>query len=220
GFEVAAFVSTDRAALFASTPHAPAAGATTLTVSGLPDGVVHFVGLGLRPLGGGAFVQTGPTVTATPGSPLYVDAASTAGSPDGLTPATAFHDVLTAVLTAFARLNVDPATNVDVWVKGGSYTISTTLPITAGVHVYGGFGAGFGLASRDVAGTPTVWNVDAGRSGFQCGDQLNTRSNVIVDGVRIAGNGIGKVGVDTDSGSPCSLELRSVIVTDMADRGI
>src|SRR5262249_55696477 len=33
-------------------------------------------------------------------------------------------------------------------------------------------------------------------------------------------NGIGKVGVDTDSGSPCSLEMRSVIVTDMADRGI
>jgi len=43
---------------------------------------------------------------------------------------------------------------------------------------------------------------------------------VVVDGVQITGNGSGRIGIDTNGTDPTGLELRSVIVTDMADRGL
>lgn len=219
-FEVAAFVSTNRTTLFSSTPRVPAANATSVTVSGLADGSLHFVGLGIRPTTGGAYQQAGPTLTATPGSPLYVDAASSAAAPDGLTPATAYRSVFDAVLAAFQKLFTAPTVSVNVWVKGGTYSIATSLPITAGVNVYGGFGAGFDLASRDLENTPTIWNVGAAQTGFQYGDQINTSLPVVLDGIRMTGNGAGAIGGDTDGTDPCALELRSVVITDMADRGL
>jgi hypothetical protein len=219
-FEVAAFVSTNRANLFATAPRVPAAGQTTLTVGSLTNGVLHFIGLGIRPTTGGAYEQTGPTLTATPGNPIFVDAASTAVAPDGLTPATAFPSVFNAMLAAFQQVNANPTVSANVWIKGGSYTISPTLPITAGVCVYGGFGAAFDLASRDLANATTVWNVAAGQTGFQYGDQLDTNLAVVLDGLRITGNSVGAIGGDTDGTDPCALELRSVVLTDMADRGL
>ena len=217
-FEVAVFVSTNRATLFTSTAHAPAAGATTLNVTGLTDGVTHFVGLGIRPSTGGTYVQTGPTVIVTPGAPLYVDAAAAAGG-DGLTPGTAFDTMLEAVFTGFANLLTDPTTPVNIWVKAGTYSITSTLPLAAGVQIYGGFGA-FDLASRDLENSITLWNVSAGQQGVQYGDEANTGFAAILDGIRINGNDVGTVGVDTNGTDPSDLELRSVIITDMADRGI
>src|SRR6185436_1303102 len=73
---------------------------------------------------------------------------------------------------------------------------------------------------RDIENSPTIWNVGAGQSGFQFGDQLDTSLAVIVDGVRIKGNSLGAVGADTDGTDPCQLELRSVVITDMTDRGL
>ncbi|NOT31929.1 MAG: right-handed parallel beta-helix repeat-containing protein, partial [Planctomycetes bacterium] len=182
---------------------------------------LYFVGLGLRPTTGGAYQQTGPTLSATPGAPVYVDAASAAGGgADGLTPATAYPTLFPGVLRATALLLAAPTASVNVWVKGGSYTIASALPIAAGVNVYGGFGAAFDLASRDLANAPSVWNVNASQTAFQYGDQFNTSLAVVVDGVRITGNGVGAIGADTDGTDPCQLELRSVIVTDMADRGL
>jgi hypothetical protein len=217
-FEVAVFVSTNRTTLFSSTPNVPAANATTLNVSGLTDGIIHFVGLGIRPTTGGAYAQSGPTLDVVPGAPLYVDAAAADGG-DGLTPATAFDDMLTAVFTGFASLLTDPTTPVNIWVKAGNYTITSTLPVAAGVHIYGGFSA-FDLASRDPEATPSVWNVGAGQQGMQYGDEANTGFAAILDGIRINGNDVGAVGVDTNGTDPSDLELRSVIITDMADRGI
>lgn len=218
-FEVAVFVSTDRATLFTSAPNVPAPGATSVTVGGLADGFLHHVGLGIRPVGGGSYAQSGPVLTVTPGAPFYVDAAAPAGG-DGLTPASAFQDMLTAVFNAFVAVNTDPSKSVNVWVKGGTYPITNTLPITAGVNVYGGFGAAFDLASRDLENSPTIWSVAAGQQGFQYGDDVNTGLAAIVDGVRIVGNGLNTIGVDTNGTDPSDLELRSVIVTDMDDRGI
>lgn len=217
-FEVAVFVSTNRNTLFSSPPNVPAANATTLNVGGLTDGTTHFVGLGIRPTTGGAYEQSGPTLVVVPGAPLYVDAAAADGG-DGLTPATAFDDMLTAAFTGFASLLTDPTTPVNIWVKAGDYTITSTLPVAAGVHIYGGFSA-FDLASRDPVATPSVWNVSAGQQGMQYGDEANTGFAAIVDGIRINGNDVGAVGIDTNSTDPSDLELRSVIITDMADRGI
>jgi hypothetical protein len=219
-FEVAAFVSTTRATLFTSAPRVPAAGATSLTVTSLANGVQHFIGLGIRPTSGGAYSPSGPSLTATPGNPLYVDAASSAASPDGLTPATAFPDLFTAVLTAFATVSGNPLASLNVWVKAGTYGITNTLPVTAGVNIYGGFGANFDLDSRDRENSPTIWSVAAGQIGMAYGDQVDTNLSVIVDGVRITGNGSASIAVDTDGTDPCHLELRSLVVTGMADRGL
>jgi len=220
GFEVAAFVSTSRANLFGTAPRVPAGGATSVTVGSLANGVQHFIGLGIRPTGGGSYQQTGPSLTATPGAPIYVDAASTANPADGLTPATAFPDLFTAVLTAFAAVNGNPASSANVWVKGGTYAITSTLPVTAGVNIYGGFGAAFDLATRDRIANPTIWSVAAGQIGLTYGDQVNTNLSVIVDGVRITGNGTASIAIDTDGTDPCHLELRSLVATDFADRGM
>lgn len=217
-FEVAVFVSTNRNTLFSSTANTPASGATTLNVAGLADGIPHFVGLGIRPTTGGTYVQSGPTLVVTPGAPLYVDAAAPSGG-DGLTPGTPFNNMLEAVFTGFASLLTDPTTPVNIWVKAGTYSITSTLPLAAGVQIYGGFGA-FDLASRDLENSVTLWNVGAGQQGAQYGDEANTGFAAILDGIRITGNDVGAVGVDTNGTDPSDLELRSVIITDMADRGI
>lgn len=218
-FEVALFVSTNRNTLFSSPARVPASGATAITVSGLTDGVVHFAGLGVRPTTGGAYTQSGPTLTVMPGARLYVDAAAAAGG-DGLTPGTAFNNMFEAVLTGFAGLLGDPTTPINIWVKGGTYSITSTLPHAAGVHIYGGFGAAFDLASRDLENSPTIWEVATGQQGVQYGDEANTGLPAIIDGVRLNGNDVGNVGVDTNGTDPSDVELRSVIVTDMADRGL
>jgi hypothetical protein len=218
-FEVAVFVSTLRANLFTTAPHVPALGARSLTVAGLPDGLEHFIGLGQRPTTGGVYERIGPILTATPGAPLYVDAAAPAGG-DGASPATAMNDLFTAVLTGFAQLSATPGVGVNVWVRGGTYDIGSTLPVTAGVTIAGGFGPAFDLASRDIESTPTIWNVLAGQKAVEYGDQLDNSLPVVVDGVRITGNGVGNIGFDTDATDPCDLELRGVVITDMSDRGL
>ncbi len=212
-FEVAAFVSTDKGTLFSTAPQAPAASETHVTVGGLTDGTVYFLGLGIRPTTGGTYSETGPVVTATPGAPIYVDSAAPAGG-DGTTPATAFNGILGGVAAAVG------AGSGNVWVKGGTYTLSQTLSIPAGVHVHGGFGVAFDLATRDPQTTPTVVHVPFGADGAKLSDQLNNSMVSLVDGIRFTGNDRGSVGIDVDSTSPCDIELRSMIVTDMLDRGM
>jgi len=218
-FEVAAFVSTTRGSLFTSTPEVPAPGIFSLMVGGLTDGVRHFIGLGIRPVGGGAYEPIGPVLTATPGVILYVDSAAPTGG-DGLTPATAYSDVFTAVLNGFVALLGDPTTSVNFWVAAGDYPINFTLPVAAGVNVYGGFGPDFDLATRDVEANQTILRVGPGQKALEAADAAGTSLAVILDGLIVAGNGTGAIGVETNSTNPCSLELRSVLVSGMSDRGI
>jgi hypothetical protein len=213
GFEVAVFVSTNANTLFASTPRVPAANETWATVGGLANGLVHFLGLGIRPTGGGAYSRIGAVATATPGAPIFVDVVSPSGG-DGSTPALAFNSLLTAL--AAART----AGGGNVWVKGGTYGTNQSLVVVAGVHVMGGFGAAFDLATRAPALSPTIVNIPGAVDGLKLGDKLGNSLSVIVDGIRLAGNRRGRVGIDVDSTDPCDIELRGVIVTDMLDRGI
>lgn len=218
-FEVAAFVSGNRGNLFATAPIAPSSGETTLMVGGLPDGLEHFIGLGMRPVGGGAYTPVGPVLTATPGNPVYVDASAAPGG-DGASPATAYNDMFTAVLNVFATLLTVPGSSVNVWIREGTYDINSTLPVTAGVNFYGGFGADFDLATRDIKGLPTILRTGRGQTAMQIADVASNSFSVIVDGLRILGEGVGNVGIDANSSNPCSLELRSTIVSGMADRGV
>lgn len=218
-FEVAAFVSSSRGNLFATAPIVPAGGETSLFVTGLPDNDEHFIGLGMRPVGSGAYSQVGPVLTATPGSPVYVDASASPGG-DGTSPATAYNDLFTATLNVFAQLLTVPGSSVNVWIRDGSYPINATLPVTAGVNFYGGFGADFDLATRDIEGLPTILRPGSGQSAMQIADVAGNSLSVIVDGLRILGDGAGNVGIDANASNPCSLELRSTLVDGMADRGV
>jgi len=210
-FQIAAFVATNVNNLFGTAPRVPAIGATSLTVNGLTNGTVHFLGLGIRPTGSaGAFTPVGPVLTARPGAPLFVDASSGAANPDGLTPATAFPDLLSGFLTAFAN------GGGNVWVRGGNYT-AAALPLATGVSVQGGFGPAFDLATRDPVANRTLFNVPAAQVGIEVGDPTGNELAGVLDGIELEGNDAGSVGVDViDSAA----ELRGVIVTDMADRGI
>jgi hypothetical protein len=206
--------------LFATPPNIPGAGQTRVTVAGLANGVLHFVGLGIRRVGVGAYQRAGPVVTATPGSPLFVAWDSTAVNPDGATPATAFSSLFTAALQAFADVFTNPASSRNIWIKGGGYNITSTLPLAGGVNVYGGFGGAFDLATRDVTATPTNWIVVGGQKAFDYGNEAGTDLPVIVDGVRITGNGVALIAGDANASNSCGLEMRSVVITDMADRGM
>lgn len=213
GFEVAAFVSTNAANLFATAPRVPAGGQTRVTVSGLANGTVHFLGLGLRPTSGGAYTPTGPVLTATPGAPFYVDLTAAPGG-NGATPAGAFDTLQEGSAAAQA------AGGGNVWVKGGRYGLALTLQVAAGVHVFGGFGDAFDLATRDPELTPTIIDAPSGVEGIRLADRLANSLSAVLDGLRLDGNGRGLVGIDVDSTDPCRVELRSVAVSGMRDRGI
>ncbi len=215
GFEVGIFVSTDRGAVFAASPQVFAV-EEHLILTGLPDGVPHFFGLGIRPtpraLGDALFTPSGPILIAVPGAPIYIDAASTAVGPDGLTPATAFPDLASGLLAAFAQ------GGGNVWIRAGSYE-ATDLLLFVGVHASGGFGPAFDLDTRDPSVTPTIWNVPVHRPAIQVlgGDALGADPAGVLDGIEIRGNGLGGIGVDVVSSS---VELRAVAITGMEDRGI
>ncbi len=207
GFEVALFSSSTRASVYAGAPVVQQPSGDALTLNGLVDGTVYYFGLGIREAGAGIYVPTGVVLRARPGAPLYVDAASTAANPDGLTPATAFPDVTSALLTAFLQ------GGGNVWIAGGAYD-AAFLPLFSGVHVQGSFDVSFDLDLRDALASSTVWNVPAGASGVgvQGGDPP-----AVLDGLALMGNGAGTVGVDVvDAG----LELRAVSVSGFTDRGI
>jgi hypothetical protein len=190
-----------------------------LTVTGLTNDVQHFIGLGIRHVAvGGEYQQTGPTLSATPGTPLFVDPSAPGGGDGSLG---APYTLLEGVLNAFALLITTPTVPINVWMRGGTYTITSTLPVAAGVNLYGGFGAAFDLATRDVTNTPTIWNVASGQFGLSHSDAgLNSNFPAIVDGVRMNGAGVGRIGIDSNGTDPSDLELRSVVITDMVDRGI
>lgn len=213
GFEVAAFVSTNRANLFTTTPRVPAGGTTHVNVSGLTNGLVHYLGLGIRPTSGGAYAASGPIVTATPRAPIFVDSAAGPGG-NGGSPAQAFATLQAGVAAAQA------AGGGNVWVKGGRYALSTTLTVVAGVHVQGGFGAAFNLATRDPELTPSIVDAPTGVEGLRLADRLANSLTATLDGLRLDGNGRGLVGIDVDSTDSCTVELRSVAVSGMRDRGI
>ncbi|MSR61656.1 MAG: hypothetical protein EXS08_04305 [Planctomycetes bacterium] len=218
-FEVAVFVSTSESGIFQSTPQVPLGGATSVTVNALTNDTHYFVGLGIRPTTGGTYVQTGPKLTAIPAPPIYVDAASSAGgAADGLTPATAFPTLFGGVLTGFANL-LNGSVGANVWIREGTYD-AANLPIASGVSLFGGFDANFDLATRDPIATPTVWNVGPGQKALECGSPVDNGWAATLDGIRITGNGVGQIAVDTNQTDPCSIEMRSVVITDMADRGI
>ena len=207
---VALFLSTSKATLFAGPPVATDSGQGSTVLAGLTEDQPFWVGLALD-LGGGEYQPVGAQMTATPGLVFYVDAASTAVSPDGSSPAQAFPNLLDAVLVASSFGGIGAAANV--WVAAGDYS-NVAAPLFAGVHVYGGFDPTFDLASRDPLGpNRSVLHALAGSAAIEIqGGDLAP----VLDGFEIDGVG-STFGIDIDTSAA---RLSSLVVRDCTGRGV
>ena len=205
GFEAALFRSTNAATVFSSSP--VALSGSSLIVSGLPNGTTQFFGLGVRPTGGGSYTPSGAVLRARPSAPIYVDAAANPVGADGMTPASAFNSIALGLLIAI----IEDGGNV--WVKDGTYT-GNLPPLGDDIHLLGGFGAAFTLASRDPRAGNTVINGSAASIIFDVRDNL---ASAVIDGFSLEGQNLASVGVDVDDGE---VELRSLKINAFTDRGI
>ncbi len=207
GVDSALFVSTSHTDVYANTPRPVPSSVERFAVTGLSDGAMYFVGLGLRAVGEADYRPAGLVLSGRPGATIFVDAAADPSLADGLRPDTAFADVTRAMLTAFSL------GGANVWVRSGDYPVAN-VPLFAGVHVYGGFDDGFEPARRDLTEAGTRWNSVA--RAVSVGIQGGTPAAVL-DGIHLLGRGVGAIGIDARD---ATVELRSVSVSGFLDRGI
>ena len=219
-FQLALFVSDDRATLYDAPFAVPLTG-RSLTLSSLTDGTRLFFGLGIRSLGqGGAgdpvgfgapsFVPSGAILTATPGPVIYVDSNAAAAGADGMTPETAYPDPRLAILVAGFQLG-----GGNVWIRAGTYENLGFVAQGAGIHIYGGFDENFDIETRDTALDVTVLNGAPDGSGtptlmfeMQALSSIPIVNPVaIVDGLTFDGNGQTFRGVEVTN---TAAEFRSV----------
>ncbi len=175
-------------------------------LGGFPTGVELFASLGLAPEPGDPIELTGPVLSARTGAPIYASPTASGVGADGLTPETAFPNLFVAVLTA------NLAGGGNVYVAEGTFT-GVSVPLLAGVDLYGGFPPSFSLAERSptehetvLAGLPNL-NVLT----MEVGGELQR-----VDGLTLDGVGEAATGLDLDR-TPAQL---STLLIRGASRGI
>ena len=207
GFEAALFQSTSAVSVYGGAPVATGLSGTSTTRTGLPNGVIQFFGIGVGPIGSGTYTPSGAVLRVLPAAPIYVDAAANPVVADGMSPATAFPSL---------DLALELAANSgggNVWVKDGTYT-GTQLLLTGNVHLCGGFGGAFTLASREPLAGNTVVQAPTGQVLFSISA---TPQSTVIDGMCLDGRDISTVGVDVDDSEA---ELRSLKVRAFTGRGI
>ncbi|MCP3915355.1 MAG: right-handed parallel beta-helix repeat-containing protein [bacterium] len=199
---VGVFVGENEEGLFDGPPRdvVPAADEAA-SVAGFATGTDAFAGLALEV--GGGFEPIGAVLRFRAADAVYVDPHAPAAGADGLTPETAFPDLLSGALTAFA-------TGRNLWLLTGTHT-SVSVGLLDGVHVYGGFAPGFAVAERDPGATPTVLE---GRDGDSV--LVLAAGRFVIDGVTIDGRGVASNGVEVDE---ADAELRGVVAGNCT-RGI
>ncbi|MCC6406442.1 MAG: right-handed parallel beta-helix repeat-containing protein [Planctomycetes bacterium] len=203
---VALFQGLDPATLFSGAPIANASGDGSFVASGLVNGTKYFFGLALDS-GGGSYEPVGAIVWGRPNPPIYVQAGADPNLADGLTPATAFPDPFTGILTALAS----GAGNV--WLGSGDY-VDVALPLYSRVDLYGGFGADFSLAARDPAAFPTRLH---GKSPLNLFTLIDGNTGSVLDGLELLGDAKGVIALESHD-TPC--QLRSLVVRGLKGRGL
>ncbi len=198
--QVGLFQSTSRSTLFQGQPIHTASGAGTRLVTGLTDDLTVYFGLALSQ-GGGQYSPAGAVMSVMPGAEYHV-------------PSVQYPDLITAVLVAASFSNGGQQA-ANVWVAEGTYT-DVSVPLHAGVHVYGGFDASFDLATRDPAAHPTVLRAQTGAAKAVVTIQ-DGKPGAVLDGIEIDGLSTASAGVDVVQ-SPA--RLSSLLVRDCAGRGI
>ena len=208
---VGLFLSTDEATVYQGAPVHTAATAGSTVLTGLAEDQRCWLGIAVD-LGAGEYAPVGAVMGATPGTIVFVDAASVAVSPDGTTPATAFPALAEGALAASGLGAAGLAANV--WVAGGTYA-GVSVPLDAGVHVYGGFDPTFDLAARNPhqAANRTILRAQPGQAVIEI---AGSDAGAVLDGLQINGQGA-SFGVDLDSSSA---RLSAVDIQDCTGRGI
>ena len=198
--DMALILTDDTGTPVAASPYALVTGTTELVLPGMTNGQTLRATLGYRAIATDPYSPVGPTLTARTGAPVYVDIAAAPGG-DGSSPATAFDDLILAVLIAFS------SGGGNVWIAGGDYP-SVSLPLFANVDIYGGFPADFDLAQRDTVAHATRFH---GLLDLAVATLLNAESLAILDGVQLLGEGIAAIGLEVED-SP--FEGRKIDVTN------
>lgn len=192
------------------------AGALSATLTGLVDGVALYVVVRAVDTEGRTDANLAEWI-ATPNPVRYIDAASVAGAPDGLTPQSAYRTIGQAVgaNTAIGGVNFLVAT--------GTYTENVFL--FDGMCLFGGFGDDWLPESRDLATEAstltTPFSVDL--VTVLPGSTLTG-----LDGFVLEGNGVASTGVTVDDAMVrmTQLEIRNPVSqgvdlrSDFADGGM
>ena len=114
-------------------------------------------------------------------SVTYVDG-SRGTSGNGQTWGTAFNSI-SAALTS-----VEVVDNTEIWIKGGTYNITSEIPLEKAVSLYGGFaGTETSRSQRDTQAYPTI--IDAGQS-CRC-MHVTTSGTIVIDGLKFQNGMIG-----------------------------
>ncbi|MCK6444756.1 MAG: right-handed parallel beta-helix repeat-containing protein [Planctomycetes bacterium] len=204
--DVALFQSIDPDAVYSGAPVASGLGAGSATLTGLANGTKIFLGLALDD-GAGGYTPVGTVFSARPNPPIYVRAGADPNLADGLSPATAFPEPQSGILTAFAH------GGGNVWIATGDY-LDQALPLWSRVDLYGGFASDFSLATRDPAAQPSRLH---GKNPFNLFTLNDGDTGVVLDGLELVGDGLGVIGFESQD-TPC--ELRSLVVRGMKGRGL
>ncbi len=204
--DVALFVSTSRATLYSGAPELETNQDGEQLFSGLTPSQDYFVGFALR-TGPGQFAPSGPVLTLHTSPPIFVRAGANAATADGLTPGTAFPHPFEGVLSAFAN------GGGNVWIGEGTYS-DVALPVFAGVHLFGGFDAGFDPSDRDAEAHASVL---VGRSGVPVVDIQGSTRFATLDGLTLDGAQAAPIGISI-ADTPVS--LRNLDLSGCSGRGI
>ena len=205
-FEGALWIGSDPAALFAAPPAVAGLVGDHELVPGMPADSTLFVGLGLRDAAaGGPYTPVGAVLRVRTRDPIYVDPSADPAVADGTTPATAFPDVLSGVLSAAAQ-GIG-----NVWLAAGDHPVGS-IPLLDDVDLYGGFDADFDLATRGALASRLV-----GSPGVALLDASFASDPGVVDGLVLDGQDVATFGVDV---SDVDIELRDLVVERCSGRGI
>lgn len=204
--ELALFVGLNRAQLFDTAPIPLTTTQRHAQVLGLQSDDDYWIGLAQRAGAGDPWTPSGPVLSVRTSPIYYVDPAAS-GTGDGTTPATAFNDIVLAVLTAFVN------GGGNVYVLQGEFT-NVSIPLFTRVHLYGGFSPTFRLSERDALGHPTRL---VGFAGAPIVDTQNgTGGGSILDGFELDGQAVASEGVNESSEA---VEVRSVSIQNCG-RGV
>lgn len=203
---VALFQAPDPDLLFAGAPVAVGVGGGSTTLAGLTNGAKLYFGLALD-LGGGQHRPVGAALWARPNAPIYVLAGADPGVADGLSPATAFPDPISGILTALSL------GGGNVWVGAGDY-LDLALPLYSRVDLYGGFAPDFALATRDPGSFPSRLH---GRNPLNLLTLADGDTGSVLDGLELLGDDAGVIGFEAQD-TPC--QLRSLVVRRQKGRGL
>lgn len=206
GYQAAWFASTSTATVYAGTAQVITSGTGT-TVTGLANGVQRFFGLGIRQGTAGAWTPAGEVLRATPGTPIYVDAAAATAGDGSL--ATPYRSLAAAAAAA-------PVDSI-LWVKDGTY--AGPVVVKVGTNVFGGFpaGAAFDLNTRNAQSGATIVTAPSLQPAIDANLTGLGGNRIVLDGLVCRGNNVGFYGVDTQH---ADIDMRSLTINGFVDRGI